>query len=468
MSILITKEFITDLNREPQRLELADRIYQEDKQAHKIVVTVKHGDTTDALTGAGVTANFIRADGATVTITGAVEDGKAAVTLPESCYTVPGYAVLIIRATIGDVRQVILWADTTVTVSTTDVIIDPGHTIPSLAELLAKIAAAEAAAEAASEAAEGANTAAETATAAAGEASTAAWTATAAAGTANAAALKIDGMTAEANGVPYGTPATATVTEQGGHKHISFDIPAGEPGQGMTILGVYPTLAALQAAVTNPNQGDFYQVGTAAPYIMYMWDAGSNAWLNEGSLGAGVTSVNGQTGAVTLTANNIVYTGTQTVKNAIDAASTAAAAAGTAASTAQSTADAAGSAASEAQTAADNAADAAAAAQETADVKAERGLFTGTLTAAGWVNGVQTIAAMTHVTGTIETFQTADRPTLAVDTAQVPAGSEAAVLTAFGKIFKAATGTGTALTVTLIAAADVPAVNIPVILEVIR
>jgi hypothetical protein len=57
----------------------------------------------------------------------------------------------------------------------------------------------------------------------------------------------------------------------------------GETGKGLDILGTYSSVSALQAAVTKPEQGDMYNVGTAAPYIIYMYDK-ELGWVNQGQL----------------------------------------------------------------------------------------------------------------------------------------------------------------------------------------
>lgn len=72
---------------------------------------------------------------------------------------------------------------------------------------------------------------------------------------------------------------------------LNFTIPRGDKGEkgdkgdtgtGLTILGTYATLSALQAAVTNPNVGDMYNVGSSAPYNIYLWDG--SAWKDQGQL----------------------------------------------------------------------------------------------------------------------------------------------------------------------------------------
>ena len=60
--------------------------------------------------------------------------------------------------------------------------------------------------------------------------------------------------------------------------------PKGEPGKGLTILGTYPTLQALTEAVTSAQQGDFYNVGTTAPYEIYMWDNTAASFVSQGRL----------------------------------------------------------------------------------------------------------------------------------------------------------------------------------------
>ena len=61
--------------------------------------------------------------------------------------------------------------------------------------------------------------------------------------------------------------------------------PKGDAGTGLDILGTYASVGALQAAVTQPKQGDMYNVGTTAPYTVYMWDTTNGGeWLSQGQL----------------------------------------------------------------------------------------------------------------------------------------------------------------------------------------
>ncbi len=68
----------------------------------------------------------------------------------------------------------------------------------------------------------------------------------------------------------------------------------GDTGKGFTILGTYATLSALEAGVTDAQQGDFYNVGTEAPYHIYMWDD-AEGWQDQGQL-QGPTGAQGEPG----------------------------------------------------------------------------------------------------------------------------------------------------------------------------
>lgn len=59
----------------------------------------------------------------------------------------------------------------------------------------------------------------------------------------------------------------------------------GDTGTGLDILGTYDNLGALQSAVTQPQQGDMYNVGTTTPYTVYMWDTTNGGkWISQGQL----------------------------------------------------------------------------------------------------------------------------------------------------------------------------------------
>lgn len=150
---------------------------------------------------------------------------------------------------------------------------------------------------------------------------------------------------------------------QGGKVNLAFGLPKGEqgapgpegqtgprgpqgaPGTGLDILGHYDTEDALRSAVSAPAVGDAYGVGAEAPYDIYVFDGVTLDWKNYGQLGGGggivpenvVTSeggasfaygegVGGAPHVITftteeeppLTAEDVNYSGDQTVKEAID------------------------------------------------------------------------------------------------------------------------------------------------------
>ena len=60
--------------------------------------------------------------------------------------------------------------------------------------------------------------------------------------------------------------------------------PQGRPGKDFQILGYYDTIADLRTAIILPEPGEAYGVGTAAPYPIYIWDAVSQDWVNNGAI----------------------------------------------------------------------------------------------------------------------------------------------------------------------------------------
>ena len=60
--------------------------------------------------------------------------------------------------------------------------------------------------------------------------------------------------------------------------------PKGDTGSGFLVKGYYGSVSALQASVKNPEVGDAYGVGAAAPYDIYIYDGVTGAWINNGTL----------------------------------------------------------------------------------------------------------------------------------------------------------------------------------------
>lgn len=74
--------------------------------------------------------------------------------------------------------------------------------------------------------------------------------------------------------------------EKGPQGNIGPQGPQGEPGAGLNVKG---TVASESDLPTNAEQGDWYNVGTEAPYVLYLYTDG--AWKSQGTL-------QGPTGAV--------------------------------------------------------------------------------------------------------------------------------------------------------------------------
>ena len=242
----------SDLKKPLKVEQLKGNLFSSDNGGNQIGVEVLDNGSPATLTG-GVIGYVIRADGATVAVNGSLSGNRASIVLPASAYVVAGQVSIAIKVGTTTVGACSAYVYRT----TTDSLVDPGHVIPSIEELLAKIADCEAATTAANTAATLANTKAgladEKATLANTKASLAdekatladqkATLANTAATAANAAAQKIDGMTVEASQLTPGSAPTAVVSEVSGHKHIAFGIPKGNTGTTPNItIGEVETL----------------------------------------------------------------------------------------------------------------------------------------------------------------------------------------------------------------------------------
>lgn len=109
-----------------------------DKLAHVLRVRVKAGGEPVDLTGWTVTASVVRQDQATVMMAGRAVGDAAEVTLEAPCYSQCGGFTLSVA--IGREQQVItiFCGRGDVTRTRTDSLVDPGHTIPSVDEIIAQ------------------------------------------------------------------------------------------------------------------------------------------------------------------------------------------------------------------------------------------------------------------------------------------------------------------------------------------
>ena len=260
-----------DVDAEIQMTPLKSLYASGDKNAHIFELSLYRGAEEIDLSGASAQGYFIRADGYTVPITGAISGNIVTFTLSEGCYYVVGNFNLIIKVSIAESRKSVFWGNGYVVRSMTDAIVDEENVIPSLDELLAQISAAESAAKAANQAASAANSAATSARQAASAANTnassansAANAAKAAATTATEAATKIDDMTITATGLAAGAAPTAELTEVDGHYNIALGLPKGDKGDP----GATPQITVQVKTGEPGTAASVKQAGTAeAPVI---------------------------------------------------------------------------------------------------------------------------------------------------------------------------------------------------------
>ena len=127
-----------ELNRPVTIKHLDGMFFSQDVQANRIVVSVVRGGVNENLSGT-VSANIIRADGATVAQTGEISGNVASVTMPAAAYAVPGAIAVFVKHTQSGVTSTIAAVTGYVYKSTTDTIVDPGTIIPSIQDLLESI-----------------------------------------------------------------------------------------------------------------------------------------------------------------------------------------------------------------------------------------------------------------------------------------------------------------------------------------
>lgn len=209
-----------------------------DRNANIIKLTVMDGNAPADLSGNTAVVLFQRpGDSYVVRCPGSVSGNVISATLLVDCYIYAGqyYASLILDAD-GFTRTMLRLAGQ-IESNGDGPIIDPTGTIPGYediariyAELEASLGRSDAATDSANDAAQNANKKAALADAAAVSANNAAQNADQKAALADAAAESIDGLTVEASDVAYTQPATATVTDVEGHKHIAFGLRQGVPG----------------------------------------------------------------------------------------------------------------------------------------------------------------------------------------------------------------------------------------------
>lgn len=257
----------TDLRRALSVEALRGVMFTADSGANRFTAEVTSGGETVDLSGATCTGYAIRDDGSTVIVTGAVTGNRASVVLTQSAYVVPGPIDIVIKVAGGGATMAVGAWRAYVQRSTTDAIVDPGHVIPSIEELLEKISDCETATTAA-------NTAA-------GSANTAASAANTAAASANAAAQSLENMDAVASTLETGQSATASVSTVSGHYRITLGLPKGDTGAAAAILGENTKYQASTSGTTVPT-GTWESTIPTVPQGQFLWVRRELTW-NEGN-----------------------------------------------------------------------------------------------------------------------------------------------------------------------------------------
>ena len=135
---VIESWFDQDLTKAVKVQYLDGNVFSADNQGNKVGVRVFQNGEAASLSGT-ISANIIRADGATVTQSGSFSGNEASVILPQSAYAVPGVISIIIKNTVSSVITTLCAVVATVYESTTSTIVDPGTIIPSVQALIDQI-----------------------------------------------------------------------------------------------------------------------------------------------------------------------------------------------------------------------------------------------------------------------------------------------------------------------------------------
>ena len=257
----------TDLRRALSVEALRGVMFTADSGANRFTAEVTSGGETVDLSGATCTGYAVRDDGSTVIVTGAVTGNRASVVLTQSAYVIPGPIDIVIKVAGGGATMAVGAWRAYVQRSTTDAIVDPGHVIPSIEELLAKIADCE--------------TATENATAAATSATGAASNANSAADTARNAALKLESMDAIADTLETGQSATVSVATVGGHYRLMLGLPKGDTGAAAAITSQTTRYKVSESGEVAPS-GSWQNDMPTVPQGQYLWIRRGIIW-NDGT-----------------------------------------------------------------------------------------------------------------------------------------------------------------------------------------
>lgn len=130
--------FNQDLKKPVKVRYLDGNVFSQDEMGNIVGVNVFSNGASAVLSGT-VTANIIRADGATLSAAGTVSGNKASVALPSAAYAVPGPISIVIKLSENGSVTTLCAVVANVYQSSTDAAVDPGTIIPSIDALIEAI-----------------------------------------------------------------------------------------------------------------------------------------------------------------------------------------------------------------------------------------------------------------------------------------------------------------------------------------
>ena len=136
---MVIETWYTQDIKKPVSVHYIDgNVFSQDNQGNKIGVVMMDGESQASISGT-ISASVIRADGATVAVSGSFSGSQAWVVLPQSAYAVPGLISIVIKCTDSSVITTLCAVVGTVYQSSTDTTVDPGTIIPSIQTIISEI-----------------------------------------------------------------------------------------------------------------------------------------------------------------------------------------------------------------------------------------------------------------------------------------------------------------------------------------
>ena len=139
MAIAVQMDYRVDLCKPVHLIQMDVPFFKGDKNAHRFHVTLERNGCAIDACEISATGYMVRADKQTVIWDAQVNGCDIYLTMPASCYAVPGRFRLLLRVTSGDTVETALWVEGSIRESATDIIVDPDNILPNLEELLAQI-----------------------------------------------------------------------------------------------------------------------------------------------------------------------------------------------------------------------------------------------------------------------------------------------------------------------------------------